>query len=71
MFTLVTMAETNANENAISDGIPMTLEPIRKYLQDYYGIPIALREQGVTTVTCPYCGIPYAYNAVLWKYQLF
>jgi len=49
------MAETNANENEIADGIPMTLEQMREYLQDYYGIPIALREQGVTTVTCPYC----------------
>lgn len=49
------MAEANGNENAIADGITMTLEQMREYLQDYYGIPIALREQGIMTVTCPYC----------------
>lgn len=26
------------------------------YLQDHYGIPVVLREQGTTAVTCPYCG---------------
>jgi len=33
----------------------MSLEQMREYLQEHYGIPIALREQGANTVQCPYC----------------
>jgi hypothetical protein len=33
----------------------MTNEQMRHYLQRYHGIPIALREQGTTDVTCPFC----------------
>ena len=41
---------------AIANGVPMDLEQIRQYLQELYGIPVALREQGVTVIDCPYCG---------------
>ena len=34
----------------------MNLEQMREYLQDYYEIPIALRQQGTTNIECPYCG---------------
>lgn len=43
------------NDNSIADGIPMDLGKLWEYLEGYYGIPIALREQGTTAVTCPYC----------------
>jgi hypothetical protein len=33
----------------------MTLEQMRVYLQEYHGVPITLRQQGTTTVKCPYC----------------
>jgi hypothetical protein len=33
----------------------MTIEQMRYYLQEYHGVPIALREQGATDVTCPFC----------------
>ena len=48
------MAETRSG-NAIADGIPMDTDQMRDYLQQHYGIPIALKEQGATAVTCPYC----------------
>ena len=32
-----------------------TLEQMRVYLQHCYGIPIALRPQGIEGVKCPYC----------------
>ena len=44
------MADAN-----IADGVPMSLEQMREYLQQHYGIPVALREQGTNTVQCPYC----------------
>ena len=44
------MADTN-----IAGGVPMSLEQMREYLQEHYGVPIALREQGANTVQCPYC----------------
>lgn len=43
------------NDNSIADGIPMSLEQMRVYLQEYHGIPIVLRKQGTTNVKCPYC----------------
>ena len=43
------------NDNFIADGIPMSLEQMREYLQDYYGIPIAMRKQGTTVVASPFC----------------
>jgi hypothetical protein len=55
IFTLVTMVELNANDNSIFDGLPMSLEQMRLYLQELYCIPIALREQGTQTIKCPYC----------------
>ena len=42
-------------KNAIADGIPMSAEQMKEYLQQHYGIPIAIKEQGTTAVTCPYC----------------
>lgn len=42
-------------DNSIAGGIPMDLKQMREYLQEYYGIPIALREQGARSVSCPYC----------------
>ena len=35
--------------------IPMSLEQMQAYLREQYGVPIALRLQGTTTVKCPYC----------------
>ena len=43
------------NDNSIADGIPMSLEQMRLYLQELYGISIVLRKQGTTIVKCPYC----------------
>lgn len=54
--TLATRAEANRNKNVIADGTSMTLRQMREYLQDYYGIPIALKEEGANAITCPYCG---------------
>jgi hypothetical protein len=45
-----------SNDNKIADGIPMSLEQMRIYLQGYHGIPIVLRQQGTTAVKCVYCG---------------
>jgi len=42
--------------NKVANGIPMSVEQMRQYLQDFHGIPtIAIREQGSVLVTCPYC----------------
>jgi hypothetical protein len=38
-----------------SDDDTVTTEQMRHYLQEYHGIPIALREQGATDITCPFC----------------
>ena len=43
------------NDNSIADGIPMSLEQMRLYLQELYGISIVLRKQGTTIVKCPCC----------------
>ncbi|CAB9498801.1 expressed unknown protein [Seminavis robusta] len=32
------------------------VEEMRRRLQDYYRIPIALRKQGTTKAPCPFCG---------------
>ncbi|CAB9529638.1 hypothetical protein SEMRO_2569_G331510.1 [Seminavis robusta] len=33
----------------------MSPDEMRVYLQGYYGIPVALRRQGDTSIKCPYC----------------
>ena len=43
------------NADKIDDGVPMSLEEMRAYLQGHFGIPVALGELVTTTVTCPYC----------------
>ena len=43
------------NVNCISDGLPMSLRQMREYLQEHYGSPVVLREQGTTSVKRPYC----------------
>jgi hypothetical protein len=35
---------------------PMTEEDVRLHLQAFYGIPVVLRQEGTTSVKCPYCG---------------
>lgn len=32
------------------------LEEMHMYLEDYFGIPLALRELGTSAAVCPYCG---------------
>ena len=41
--------------NPDNDVVHMTIRQMQTYLQDYHGIPIALREQGTSKVICPYC----------------
>jgi hypothetical protein len=43
------------NDNSIADGILMSLEQMRLYLQELYGISIVVRKQGTTIVKCPCC----------------
>ena len=50
-----------ANDYSIANGVPMGLERMQVYLQEYYGIPIVLRRQGDTKVKCPYCGKIHEY----------
>ena len=38
-----------------TNGIPMSLNEMREYLQTYYGLPIALRLAGTATIKCPFC----------------
>ena len=38
-----------------SPEVPMSSEQMQAYLQEQYGVPIALRLQGTTMVKCPYC----------------
>jgi len=47
--------QENDAQNRIANGIPMTAMQMREYLQEYHGIPIAIREQGSPIVSCPYC----------------
>jgi hypothetical protein len=44
------------NDYSIANSIPMDLERMRGYLQQLYGVPVVLREQGTTSVKCAYCG---------------
>lgn len=37
------------------DGVPMTVDKMCQYLQDYFGKPTALRKQGELDYQCPYC----------------
>ena len=34
----------------------MTVDQMQRYLQDLYGFPVVLRQQGTTKINCPYCG---------------
>lgn len=43
------------NDYSIADGIPMDLDQMREYLQEYHGVPVVLREHGTTSIKCPYC----------------
>jgi len=47
--------QENDAQNRIANGIPMTAMQMREYLQEYHGIPIAIREQGSPLVSCTYC----------------
>lgn len=40
----------------------MSLEQMQRYLQEYYERPIALRQQGTTSVKCPYCEEMHEYD---------
>ena len=44
-----------ANDWCVAAGVPMSLEQKQVYLREQYGVPIALRLQGMTMVKCPYC----------------
>ncbi|CAB9516720.1 expressed unknown protein [Seminavis robusta] len=35
--------------------VPMKVGEMETYMQNYYGIPVALRLKGSTDVICPYC----------------
>jgi uncharacterized Zn-finger protein len=39
----------------IADGLPMNLEQMHHYLQEHFGVPLALRLKGTTSIVCPYC----------------
>ena len=45
--------EAMTNANSVADR--MDLEQIRVYLQEHYGIPIVLRQQGMTSIKCLFC----------------
>ena len=45
-----------------SNGLPMTVKEMEKYLQDYYGRPIALRQEGSWNIACPYCKKHHVYE---------
>ena len=38
-----------------STNVPMSVEDMQMYLQDHYKIPIVLKMEGETTITCPFC----------------
>jgi hypothetical protein len=54
-----TPASGDAAAVTIADGIPMDLEGMRLYLQNFYSVPIVLRMQGETAVKCAYCSITH------------
>ena len=33
----------------------MGLKQMQEHLQEYHGVPVALRQQGMSSVKCPYC----------------
>jgi hypothetical protein len=35
--------------------VPMSVEDIRHWMQDFFGKPVAIRKQGSQTYKCPYC----------------
>ena len=35
---------------------------MQEYLQDFYKIPIVIREKGSTSIKCPYCSRLHAYS---------
>ncbi|CAB9531692.1 expressed unknown protein [Seminavis robusta] len=41
--------------NSIANRVPMSSGQVQVYLQEHYGVPIVLREQGETNIKCPYC----------------
>ena len=47
--------EVDNDSEQICDGLPMTPEQMREYLQQHHGIPVVLRERGQLMVKCPYC----------------
>jgi hypothetical protein len=44
-----------ADGHSLANGIPMSLEQMRIYLQDFHRKPIVLRLLGTTKIVCPYC----------------
>ena len=42
--------------NAIADGAPVSVSYARDYLQDHFGVPIALKKKGHSSIQCPHCG---------------
>lgn len=63
------MTKANANTNVVANGLPMSLEQMRSYLQESYGIPIVLREEGKTTVECPYCAKEHDHDPAPGHYK--
>ena len=49
------MTPTMADHNE-TFSIPVMVEQTREYLQDYHGVPVVLRQEENTGVTCCYCG---------------
>lgn len=49
------MPNEDSGECTATDGVPMTTNQMREYLQGYFGSPVVLRKQGTTSITCPYC----------------
>ena len=43
------------DNDPVCDGLPMTPEQMRDYLQQHHGIPVTLRQKGELSVKCPYC----------------
>ena len=48
--------------NAIADGAPVSVSDARDYLQDHFGVPIALKKRGYSSIQCPYCGKEHFYQ---------
>lgn len=49
------MTNEDSGECTATDGVPMTTNQMREYLQGYFGSPVVLRKQGTTSITCPHC----------------